>query len=97
MADLLAKFATLPAYGIAALIALLLYAVQSEIRFGKRARRSRAGAADPGRTPAPSRPAGGRRDRRGVRRLRARTKTMGGPDSPRAILENPPDSGGTSC
>jgi protein-S-isoprenylcysteine O-methyltransferase Ste14 len=50
MADLLAKFATLPAYGIAALIALLLYAVQSEIRFGKRARSSRAGVADRGST-----------------------------------------------
>jgi len=50
MADLLAKFATLPAYGIAALTVLLLYAVQSEIRFGKRARSSRAGAADRGST-----------------------------------------------
>lgn len=50
MADWIAKFATLPGYGIAALIVLLLYAVQSEIRFGKRARSGRAGAADRGST-----------------------------------------------
>jgi protein-S-isoprenylcysteine O-methyltransferase Ste14 len=50
MADLIAKFATLPGYGIAAFIVLLLYAVQSEIRFGKRARSRRAGAADRGST-----------------------------------------------
>jgi len=50
MPDLIAKFAALPGYGIAALIVLLLYAVQSEIRFGKRARSRRAGAADRGST-----------------------------------------------
>src|SRR5262245_7531813 len=50
MSDLIAKFATLPGYEIAAFIVLLLYAVQSEIRFGKRARSSRAGAADRGST-----------------------------------------------
>jgi len=46
MHELIAPFATMPAYGIAALVVLLLYAVQAEIRFGKRARTSRAGPAD---------------------------------------------------
>lgn len=50
MADLIGRFANLPAYGIAAFIVLLLYVVQSEIRFGKRARSSRAGASDRGST-----------------------------------------------
>jgi protein-S-isoprenylcysteine O-methyltransferase Ste14 len=46
MSDLIAPFTTLPGYGIAAVVVLLLYAVQSEIRFGKRARTIRAGSAD---------------------------------------------------
>ena len=46
MPDLIARFANLPGYGIAALIVLLLYAVQSEIRFGRRARTIRTGPAD---------------------------------------------------
>ncbi len=46
MSDLIAPFAALPGYGIAALVVLLLYGVQSEIRFGKRARTTRAGGAD---------------------------------------------------
>jgi protein-S-isoprenylcysteine O-methyltransferase Ste14 len=46
MSDLIAKFTSLPAYGIAAVFVLLLYAVQSEIRFGKRARSIRTEASD---------------------------------------------------
>ena len=46
MSELITRFSSLPAYGIGALVVLLLYAVQSEIRFGKRARTSRAGGAD---------------------------------------------------
>lgn len=46
MSEILARFAALPGYGIAALIVLLLYAVQAEIRFGSRARSSRPGPAD---------------------------------------------------
>ena len=46
MSDFIAPFTTLPGYGIAALVVLLLYALQSEIRFGKRARTMRAGGAD---------------------------------------------------
>lgn len=46
MSDLIAKFTSLPAYGIAAVCVLLLYAVQSEIRFGKRARSIRPEASD---------------------------------------------------
>ena len=46
MSELIARFTSLPAYGMAALGVLLLYAVQSEIRFGKRARSHRAGTAD---------------------------------------------------
>jgi len=46
MSDLITPFISLPAYGMAALIVLLLYAVQSEVRFGKRARTMRAGLAD---------------------------------------------------
>ena len=37
---------TLPGYGIGALIVLLLYAVQSEIRFGAKARTMAAGYSD---------------------------------------------------
>jgi protein-S-isoprenylcysteine O-methyltransferase len=46
VSDLIAPFAQLPRYGIAALVVLLLYALQSEIRFGKQARTMRTGAAD---------------------------------------------------
>jgi len=46
MSDLIARFAALPGYGIGALCVLLLYAIQSELRFGTRARTMRAGAAD---------------------------------------------------
>jgi len=46
MSDLITRFTSLPGYGVAALGVLILYAVQSEIRFGKRARSHRAGPAD---------------------------------------------------
>ena len=46
MSDLISRFTALPSYGIGALLLLLLYAIQSEIRFGRRARTIRAGAAD---------------------------------------------------
>lgn len=46
MSEMLARFTSLPAYGIAALIVLLLYAVQAEIRFGSKARTGRPGPAD---------------------------------------------------
>jgi protein-S-isoprenylcysteine O-methyltransferase Ste14 len=46
MSEYLTRFTELPGYGIGALVALILYAVQSEIRFGKRARTMRSGAAD---------------------------------------------------
>ncbi len=46
MSDLISRFSTLPSYGLAGLVVILLYAVQSEIRFGKRARAHRAGSAD---------------------------------------------------
>jgi protein-S-isoprenylcysteine O-methyltransferase Ste14 len=48
MPDLFAGFRTLPSYGLAALALLLLYAIQSEIRFGARARSHAASAADRG-------------------------------------------------
>jgi Putative protein-S-isoprenylcysteine methyltransferase len=46
MSELISRFTALPAYGIGALIVLLLYALQSEIRFGSRARRMRPGESD---------------------------------------------------
>ena len=46
MSELIAKFATLPGTAIGGLVLLLLYAVQSEIRFGARARTIRSGPAD---------------------------------------------------
>jgi protein-S-isoprenylcysteine O-methyltransferase Ste14 len=46
MFDLVAPFKSMPGYGVAALVVLLLYGIQSEIRFGKRARAYRAGPAD---------------------------------------------------
>jgi protein-S-isoprenylcysteine O-methyltransferase len=47
---LLGEFASLPAYGKAGLILFLLYALQSELRFGTKARKMAAGAADRGST-----------------------------------------------
>ena len=46
MSDFFAGFRELPGYGLAAVVILLLYGVQSEIRFGKRARTTKAGATD---------------------------------------------------
>jgi protein-S-isoprenylcysteine O-methyltransferase len=48
MTGLLAGFTTLPGYGLGALALLLLYAIQSEIRFGARARSKSAGPSDRG-------------------------------------------------
>lgn len=48
MPDLLAGFRTLPSYGLGGLAVIILYAVQSEVRFGRRARSYDAGAADRG-------------------------------------------------
>src|ERR1700686_211680 len=44
--DFIAGFKSLPAHGLAALGVLLLYAVESEIRFGAKARTMTAGPAD---------------------------------------------------
>jgi protein-S-isoprenylcysteine O-methyltransferase Ste14 len=44
--DVIAGFKSLPAHGMAAVGVLLLYAVESEIRFGKKARTMWAGPAD---------------------------------------------------
>jgi protein-S-isoprenylcysteine O-methyltransferase Ste14 len=46
VSELVSRFTALPAYGIGALIVLLLYGLQSEIRFGSRARKIRAGKSD---------------------------------------------------
>jgi protein-S-isoprenylcysteine O-methyltransferase len=46
MSEIISRFTALPSYGIGALIVALLYAIQSEIRFGARARAVRAGGAD---------------------------------------------------
>jgi len=46
MSEIISRFAVLPAYGIGALVVILLFAIQSEIRFGARARTIRAGASD---------------------------------------------------
>src|ERR1700743_3002078 len=45
------RFTSLPPYGIGALIIILLWAAQAEIRFGSRARTARAGASDRNSTP----------------------------------------------
>ncbi len=50
MSGFFAGFATLPPHGIGALLVLLLYAVQSEIGFGARARSHSASASDRGST-----------------------------------------------
>ncbi|MCU1291922.1 MAG: isoprenylcysteine carboxyl methyltransferase [Bryobacterales bacterium] len=46
MFDLISGLKQLPGYGVAAVVVMLLYAVQSEVRFGKRARTMRTGPAD---------------------------------------------------
>jgi protein-S-isoprenylcysteine O-methyltransferase Ste14 len=46
------RLTSLPPYGIGALIIILLWAAQAEIRFGSRARTARAGASDRNSTPA---------------------------------------------
>jgi protein-S-isoprenylcysteine O-methyltransferase len=46
MFEWISRFAELPSYGLAGLVVLLLFAVQSEIRFGARARSHQAGASD---------------------------------------------------
>jgi hypothetical protein len=50
LSSLLDGFRALPPYGVGALIVLLLYAVQSEIRFGAKARTIFAGRLDRGST-----------------------------------------------
>lgn len=50
MLEILRPFMALPDYGIGALIVLLLYAIQSEIRFGAKARTMAAGPDDRGST-----------------------------------------------
>lgn len=54
MSDWFSPFTALPAYGLAALVVLLLYAVESELRFGRKARTISAGPADRGSTLAVS-------------------------------------------
>jgi protein-S-isoprenylcysteine O-methyltransferase len=46
MTELISRFTSLPGYGLGGLFVLLLYAVESEIRFGSRARRVHAGPSD---------------------------------------------------
>ncbi|HEX3603743.1 MAG TPA: hypothetical protein VHU43_06595, partial [Steroidobacteraceae bacterium] len=46
MPEVMSRLTSLPGYGIGALVVVLLFAVQSEIRFGARARTLRAGAMD---------------------------------------------------
>ena len=46
MSEIISRFAVLPAYGIGALLVILLFAIQAEVRFGSRARAIRAGASD---------------------------------------------------
>jgi protein-S-isoprenylcysteine O-methyltransferase Ste14 len=48
MSDVLRPFTALPGYGVGALRVLLLYAIQSEVRFGRKARRMSTGPADRG-------------------------------------------------
>src|SRR5215472_3267659 len=50
MSNLFRPFMALPAYGIGGVFILLLYAVQSEVRFGARARTMSPGRADRGST-----------------------------------------------
>ena len=46
VSELISRFTSLPAYGIGALVVLLLYGLQAEIRFGSKARTMRAGKSD---------------------------------------------------
>ena len=46
MQEVVSRFFALPAYGVGALMVILLYALQAEIRFGPRARSMRAGSFD---------------------------------------------------
>ena len=46
MADLISRFTSLPGYGIGGALLLLFYALQSEVRFGSRARTLRTSALD---------------------------------------------------
>ena len=46
MSELISRFAALPPYGLGALVVLLLYAIQSEVRFGSRARTIRTEVSD---------------------------------------------------
>lgn len=46
LTEMMSRFAGLPSYGVGGLVILLLYAIQSEIRFGSRARTHRTGASD---------------------------------------------------
>ena len=46
MPDLIAGLKELPGYGVAAVIVIVLYAIQTEIRFGQRARSGRSRASD---------------------------------------------------
>jgi len=48
MSQLLEGFRTLPPYGLGAVLVLVLYAVQTEIRFGTKARSHSTGASDRG-------------------------------------------------
>jgi hypothetical protein len=48
MPSFLQPFLALPSYGLAAFFVLLLYAVQAEVRFGRRARTMFAGPSDRG-------------------------------------------------
>jgi protein-S-isoprenylcysteine O-methyltransferase len=54
MPDLIAGLKELPSYGLAAFIVIVLYVIQTEIRFGSRARSGRAGASDRSSTRAVS-------------------------------------------
>ena len=46
VSELLSRFTALPPYGIGALVVLLLYGLQAEIRFGSSARKMRPGKSD---------------------------------------------------
>lgn len=46
MQEIFFRISVLPAYGIGALVVILLFAIQSEVRFGARARTIRTGASD---------------------------------------------------
>ncbi len=50
MAEFFQPFLALPPYGLAALVVLLLYGLQSELRFGRKARTHFSGPADRGST-----------------------------------------------